>query len=306
MTPQQKAKAPLRNTSAVPRTRKLSAPEATEDTANGSALDKSTPPPPSPQENPQSLPITPVPVPAHVALSTPKGPATLRKALLLRSARKVWHETHATGVDGAIQDGFVETTRRKSTSPRGGRKSSSPQEINPQEAVVDNNVEMDVDTEPEPSINETGENQLEWVYEDGQAEVSFDSESSYMDSFDADVSLDIVSQLQLRWRHVLIAVIKPGQGVMQLDIRTEEEEEYLNNHYHEEEEEIEPEAEYEVQIQGLDNEDTQNTVEMAGNVKHFVAEVEDEDEDEQDDMPSFLPGTPLAVSPLLPEAAWQC
>ncbi|WVQ91375.1 hypothetical protein IAS59_005173 [Cryptococcus gattii] len=277
LTPQQKAKAPLRNTSAVPRTRKLSAPEATEDTANGSALDKSTPPPPSPQKNPQSLPITPVPIPAHVALSTPKGPATLRKALLLRSARKVWHETHATGVDGAIQDGFVETTRRKSTSPRGGRKSSSPQEINPQEAVVDNNVEMDVDTELEPSINETGENQLEWVYEDGQAEVSFDSESSYMDSFDADVSLDI-----------------PGQGVMQLDIRTEEEEAYLNNHYHEEEEEIEPEAEYEVQIQGLDNEDIQNTVEMAGNVKHFEAEVEDEDEDEQDDMPSFLPGTPLA------------
>ncbi|KJE05707.1 hypothetical protein I311_00432 [Cryptococcus gattii NT-10] len=293
LTPQQKTKAPLRNTSAVPRTRKLPAPETTEDTANRSALDKSTPPPPSPQENPQSLPITPVPVPAHVALSTPKGPATLRKALLLRSARKVWHETHATGVDGAIQDGFVETTRRKSTSPRGGRKSSSPQEINPQEAVVDNNVEMDVDTELEPSINETGENQLEWVYEDGQAEVSFDSESSYMDSFDADVSLDIVSQLQLRWRHVLIAVIKPGQGVMQLDTRTEEEEEYLNNRYHEEEEEIEPEAEYEVQIQGLDNEDIQNTVEMAGNVKHFEAEVEDEDEDEQDDMPSFLPGTPL-------------
>lgn len=88
----------------------------------------------------------------------------------------------------------METTRRKSTSPRGGRKSSSPQEINPQEAVVDNDVEMDADTEPEPPTNEAGEKQLEWVYEDGQAEVSFDSESSYMDSFDADVS-DIVSQL---------------------------------------------------------------------------------------------------------------
>lgn len=214
-------------------------------------------------------------------------------------------------MDGAIQDGFVETTRRKSTSPRGGRKSSSPQEINPQEIVVDHDVEMDAGTEPEPPINETGENQLEWVYEDGQAEVSFDSESSYMDSFDADVSLDIVSKLQLRWRHVLIAVNKPGQGVMQLDIRTEEEEEYLNNPHHEEEEEIEPEAEYEeyeVQIQGSDNEDVQNIVEMAGNAKHFEAEVEDEDEDgnEQDDMPRFLPGTPLAVSPLLPEAAWQC
>lgn len=214
-------------------------------------------------------------------------------------------------MDGAIQDGFVETTRRKSTSPRGGRKSSSPQEINPQEIVVDHDVEMDAGTEPEPPINETGENQLEWVYEDGQAEVSFDSESSYMDSFDADVSLDIVSKLQLRWRHVLIAVNKPGQGVMQLDIRTEEEEEYLNNPHHEEDGEIEPEAEYEeyeVQIQGSDNEDVQNIVEMAGNAKHFEAEVEDEDEDEneQDDMPCFLPGTPLAVSPLLPEAARQC
>lgn len=94
---------------------------------------------------------------------------------------------------------------------------------------------------------------------------------------------------------------------MQLDIRTEEEEEYLNNPHHEEEEEIEPEAEYEeyeVQIQGSDNEDVQNIIEMAGNAKHFEAEVEDGDE--QDDMPSFLPGTPLAVSPLLPEAAWQC
>lgn len=90
----------------------------------------------------------------------------------------------------------METTRRKSTSPRGGRKSSSPQEINPQEALVDNDVEMDADTDHDPPTNEAGEKQLEWVYEDGQAEVSFDSESSYMDSFDADVS-DIVSQLQL-------------------------------------------------------------------------------------------------------------
>lgn len=197
MTPQQKGKVPLRNTSAVPRTRKLS-PETTEDSADKPALDKSsTPPPSSPHQNPQSFPITPVPVPAHVALSTPKGPATLRKALLLRSARKVWQETHATGVDGAIQDGFVETNRRKSTSPRGGRKSSSPQEINPQEAVIDNDVGMDAGAEPELPNNETGENQLEWVYEDGQAEISFDSESSNMDSFDADVSLDIVSQLHL-------------------------------------------------------------------------------------------------------------
>lgn len=91
----------------------------------------------------------------------------------------------------------METNRRKSTSPRGGRKSSSPKEINPQEAVIDNDVEMDADAEPELPNNETGENQLEWVYEDGQAEISFDSESSNMDSFDADVSLDIVSQLHL-------------------------------------------------------------------------------------------------------------
>lgn len=102
---------------------------------------------------------------------------------------------------------------------------------------------------------------------------------------------------------------------MQFDIRMEEEEEYLNNPHHEEEEEIEPEAdyeEYEVQIQGSDDEDVQNIVEMAGNAKHNEGEVEgevedeDEDEDEEDDMPSFLPGTPLAVSPLLPETAWQC
>ena len=90
---------------------------------------------------------------------------------------------------------------------------------------------------------------------------------------------------------------------MQLDIRTEEEEEYLNNPHHEDEEKVEPKAEYEeyeVQVQGSDNEDVQGEeVEMAGNVEHTEGEVEDEDE--QDDMPTSLPGTPLAVSPVVPE-----
>lgn len=95
---------------------------------------------------------------------------------------------------------------------------------------------------------------------------------------------------------------------MQLDIRTEEEEEYLNNPHREEEKEVDLKAEYdeyeeyEVQVQGSDNEDIQSEgVETAENVEHTEGEVEDEDE--QDDTPTFLPGTPLAVSHHLPEAA---
>lgn len=81
---------------------------------------------------------------------------------------------------------------------------------------------------------------------------------------------------------------------MQLDIRTEEEEEYLNNPHREEEKEVDLKAEYdeyeeyEVQVQGSDNEDIQSEgVETAGNVERTEGEVEDEDE--QDDTPTFLP-----------------
>lgn len=34
---------------------------------------------------------------------------------------------------------------------------------------------------------------MKWVAEDGQAEVSFESDSSGRDSFEADMSLDVVS-----------------------------------------------------------------------------------------------------------------
>ncbi|WVR03397.1 hypothetical protein IAU60_000388 [Kwoniella sp. DSM 27419] len=228
MTPQQVRKAPLRNTSVVARTKKVvvtekvlivnETPAVSHEEPTPSNVPEEVSPPktprsvplPIPAETPYNAPVTPVkakepstPVPANIAMSTPKGPATLRKALLLRSARKVWQQTRDTGVEEAIENGTVET-RRKSLSPRvkGGRKSNGAIS----EAAEDeaNNVETD---EPE----EASEG-LQWVYEDGQPEASFDSESSGNDSLEADMSLDI-----------------PGEGVIRFDALAEDEEAYIND-----------------------------------------------------------------------------
>jgi hypothetical protein len=85
-------------------------------------------------------PSTPLRVSAQVALSTPRGPVTLHKALLLRSARKAWEATRTGGVDDAIEDGAVEIKRkslspkRKSISPK--RKSMSPKSSPASKAVM--------------------------------------------------------------------------------------------------------------------------------------------------------------------------
>jgi hypothetical protein len=205
MTPQQKGKAPIRNTSAVPRTRRLqfetAAPVAAK-TIDGTAspqTPRSVPLPPMadtpytsaentpapPAKTPRSVPLpptdnTPYKVTAQVAMSTPKGPVSLHKALLLRSARKAWQSSQAQNVDGAIVNGDV-TTKRKSLSPKAqARKSLTPMPV-PEEEEVSEEEEDD-----------ESEGELQWVYENGRASISIDESDSSIDSLEAEQSLDIV------------------------------------------------------------------------------------------------------------------
>ncbi|WVW81504.1 hypothetical protein I302_103498 [Kwoniella bestiolae CBS 10118] len=301
ITPQQTRKAPLRNTSAVPRTRKTAAVEQVRPTHVGdkstSPVSKDSPAPASPPKTPRSVPLpvasdTPynppttsasqkansTPVPARVALSTPKGPATLRKALLLRSARKVWQESRASGVEGAIEAGTIET-RRKSTSPkyRAGRKSTTPI---PEAPLRQEDEEMS--DEDEPQQDEQDE-ELKWIQEDGTAEVSFESDSSGQDSLEADQSLDI-----------------PGQGVIEFTINHPEvEEEYINNDdpLDHEDDEMDIEEDHDVGVY----EEYEQAVNIPADSS--VEEVQPEDDDPEEhqvdeDEVMSLPGTPQTRQPL--------
>jgi hypothetical protein len=207
MTPQQKRKAPMRNTSAVPRTRQLqTAPVESrhQEQVNGAAsphTPRSVPLPPTadtpygsaenspaPLKTPRSVPLpptdnTPYQVTAQVAMSTPKGPFSLHKALLLRSARKAWQSSQAQNVEGAIANGDVET-KRKSLSPKGQARKSLNMPV--EEEVSEEEEEEDEDEDQE-------EGQLQWVYEDGRASISVDESDESIDSLEADQALDIVS-----------------------------------------------------------------------------------------------------------------
>jgi hypothetical protein len=74
-----------------------------------------------------------------MVMTTPKGPATLRKALLLKSARKIWQEARSpqSPVEEAIEDGNIQV-RRKSRGP-----SSSPR------PVVTRDIDQDSDSSEE-------------------------------------------------------------------------------------------------------------------------------------------------------------
>lgn len=190
MTPPQTRKAAPRNTSAVPRTRKMAKPPV----AKVSEIIVPTievPPP----ETPRSIPLPPPAgtpyevvtprVTPQVVLSTPRGPVSLHKALLLRSARKAWEESRSPGVEGAIEVGDIEV-RRKSLSPKRG---------SPKKSLTPMPVEEEADHEDEDSgLPFSGE--LQWIHEDGRAEATLDDSDSDMDSFEADMSLDNVSQCE--------------------------------------------------------------------------------------------------------------
>ncbi|OCF36048.1 hypothetical protein I316_01920 [Kwoniella heveanensis BCC8398] len=227
---------------------------------------------------PQNKPGTPVP--AKIALSTPKGPATLRKALLLRSARKVWQESREAGVEGAIQNGNVET-RRKSLSPitRSGRKSVTPVPNLPvdlEEDDEEDQAESDEASGPGDQVAASSPHQS--VYEDGTAEASFESSSSGGDSLEADMSLDI-----------------PGKGMINFSSSVpEDEEEHINeNHgleHGDEDEDMGSEEDAQEQLEYEDHEEAlKGSDEEAASYEEDVDEAEKE---ESGDEAMSLPGTP--------------
>jgi len=171
MTPQQKRKAPIPHTDAAPRTRiaapvftEAKEPHKTDGTTNESVGQ------PSPASS--RVPVT-------VALSTPRGPGSLRKSLLLKSARQIWKETQSPGLEGAIENGSVQT-RRKSLSPRVGTPSKA---APPPESASESEEEEEVQHE----------NVLAGVdHADGSRDVSME-DSEDAESLAADVSLDLVS-----------------------------------------------------------------------------------------------------------------
>lgn len=139
MTPPAKAKAPLRNTSAVPRTRKISF-EPKNDAPSESALPIA------------AEPSTPIHIPAQIAMTTPKGPATLRKTLLLKSARKTWHETRSpqSPVENAIEDGSIQVRRKSRGSP-----GHSPKTAPPVVSSSDDESEADANDDNESPIEQS-------------------------------------------------------------------------------------------------------------------------------------------------------
>ncbi|WOO80178.1 uncharacterized protein LOC62_03G003689 [Vanrija pseudolonga] len=201
LTPQPKRRADPRNTSVAPRTRKPvpppPAPGAFEDAEEEPApllmpkTPKSIPLPlggETPYASPAKAPSSPTPpVSAHLAYSTPRGSDSLRKALLLRSARKVFETTRQFTVETELGSSKIETRRRKSSSPGSisSRRKSSPAPVAPVEAESESSSEEDSFEDADDKENHP----LQWVYEDGQVDVSFDDSDSDRDSVEADVSL---------------------------------------------------------------------------------------------------------------------
>ena len=155
-----------------------------------------------PPKTPRSIPLpepaqtpyvqTPPRVPSKVAMSTPPGPMTLHKALLLRSARKAWVESRPNDVDNAVADGNIELGRRKSKSPskedrEGKRKSLTPRKSAPQPESESSGSEEDEE------VLAPGQGGSQQLQETIGGDASFIEDISAEESLEADLSLDLVS-----------------------------------------------------------------------------------------------------------------
>jgi hypothetical protein len=186
MTPQQRRKAPIPHTDVAPRTR-ISAPVL-------SSADHPERPVEAASEPAQAS----ARVPGTVALSTPRGPGSLRKSLLLKSARKIWKDTQSPGLEGAIENGSVQT-RRKSLSPRVG----TPSKIGPAPASSSESSEEEFDEEFDQVM---GQEMADAFYHDAMKEMEEEElaegvedmsvdEQEDSESLGADISLEIVSSV---------------------------------------------------------------------------------------------------------------
>ena len=325
MTPQQTRKAPPRNTSVVPRTRKLFAPavkQPTNEEEEGQAQNGNDPEPAVVPGTPRSISLPPASdtpyeapksrVTAQVALSTPRGPASLRKALLLRSARKIWEQSRSLGLEGAIEAGDIEV-RRKSLSPKARTPKKDPS-INDEYAEREDGEQGEMmDVEEEEEEDENGE--LQWVYEDGRAEGSVDESDPDMDSLEADVSLDVVSLDTWKSRRADVC-LQPGQNIMtftppRIIIGEDADMDAKSGTGEEQDEEGEYEEEEEEEEELFENGQGEAAEEPIEDEEEDEVEMDNEDEMENEDETTALqdravPATPIAVSlPPLGQAARQ-
>lgn len=168
-------------------------------------------PPPQQPKTPRSVPLplsaeTPYESPGpratpQIVRSTPRGPVSLHKALLVRSARKAWEVNRSPGVEGAIEAGDVEVRR----------KSLSPKNRTPKKSLTPTCEAPTVETEHQEDEEEAFNTELQWIHEDGRAEISMDDSDSDVDSFEADLSLDIVSEiLRKQATHLLSVLARPN------------------------------------------------------------------------------------------------
>lgn len=144
----------------------------------------------APSPTPARAPETPSKVPSKVAMASPPGAYSMHKALLVRSARKAWQETRSPSIEDAIEDGMVQT-RRKSSSPRASPRAKS---------VEANDLQMNHQEGPSEAeereedaamgAQEQNEDAMEGAY-------THQANDSDGDSFEADMSLDLVSST---WR----------------------------------------------------------------------------------------------------------
>lgn len=206
MTPQLKSKVQIRNTSAVPRTRKLqfSLPGEGENEDRAAQFDDATEDPrptatssPAPlplaSDTSSLLPMTPVrlPVPAisaQLAYSIPRGPVSLRKSVVIRNGwRAELDSKPKQDIDTEIAKGHIETRRRRSSSGlSSGRKSLSPKMPVATAESSSESSESDDDKENTP----TSQASLRWVYENGMEDVSqLDDSDSDGGSFEFDSTL---------------------------------------------------------------------------------------------------------------------
>lgn len=152
-----------------------------------------------------STPPKPARMTAQVALTTPRGSGSLRKSLLLKSARKAWKETQSPGLEGAIENGNVQV-RRKSLSP----KVVSPVPLDESASEDEEEVEQ-VQGEVEMQLDEGAEDgpqEFEWVEEEGLDASMVESESDA--SFEANESLEIVGDAGT----LQGTDVQPGQSVL--------------------------------------------------------------------------------------------
>ncbi|ORX33569.1 hypothetical protein BD324DRAFT_639344 [Kockovaella imperatae] len=247
---------------------------------------------------------------------TPKGSPSLRKSLLVRSARKAWEQTRSPGVQGAVDKGLV-ATRRKSSglSPKKVSPTKEAKAVVAREPV---SLEQEMKTQEAPRVPLQ---EIQWIAEDGVSNISISDSDSDKDSLEADVSLDIPGQsvFSLNPKALSDEALEGSEAAeedqpvlsqnVQMDGVEEDESEDdndddddENDDEAEEEDDVDAEEEVEEQVEQINEsfEEEEEPVENSYRIIETELSPNDHcDQDVDDSVPDSnfaLPGTPAAVS----------